>query len=257
MNDAKMDWLAYAKGASGNEGEVFASDSRGQTFILEWKKTGILSPELASFKKALCDFAVNELAESEFTLLKAYPEAASSEIFLRACKPLLDKDAANADWQVVKEIIKTSVKQFYEIDISKFGPDLIKPLMDDIYFCATARKAEQQDPLGFLLFSITPALPFGDVKVINFFVKNEQSETELRLILMGLILKVLPQTQRIFLFARPTDTEALNSYAAMGFQRDENPFKDPSHKINPQYLTSLEYKIGYSNALRIQDPEMH
>lgn len=249
MNDSKMDWLAYAKTASASDG-VFTTDVKGRSFILEWKKSDILSPSLAAFKKDLSDLASEKLSSSELAFLKANPEAASSELFLRACKPLLDKGIADTDWHAVGEAIKASVKQFYLADLSKFGPDMIKPLLNDLYFYATVRDPDEEEPSGFLLFSITPALPFGDVKVINFFMREHHPSSELQNILMGLVFKILPQTKRIFLFARPTDSAALGMYAKMGFEKDENPFQDPNHKINHQYLIPLDYRIESSKILQ-------
>lgn len=59
----------------------------------------------------------------------ANPEAASSELFLRACKPLLDKDSENADWHAVQKTIKAAEKQFYLADLSKFGPGRVPIFM--------------------------------------------------------------------------------------------------------------------------------
>ncbi len=245
-----MDWLEYAKTASAPEGKAYTTNEDGRSFSLEWKRSDILSQNLAAFKKDLSDLAAEKLSESELAFLKANPESASSELFLRACKPLLDNGAENADWHAVQETIKSSVKQFYLADLSKFGSDMIKPLLNDIYFCATVKNPDEKEPLGFLLFSITPALPFGDVKVINFFMKERNPSLELQNILMGLVFKILPQTKRIFLFARPTDSAALKMYSAMGFERDNAPFQDPSHKINHQYLASLDYRIENSKILQ-------
>lgn len=251
-----MDWLVYAKTASASDGKAYASDKNGRSFILEWKRSDILSPYLAAFKKDLSDLAAEKLSESELAFLKVNPETASSELFLRACKPLLGNGTKNADWHAIKETIKSSVKQFYLADLSKFGPDMIKPLLNDIYFFATIRNQDEKESLGFLLFSITPALPFGDIKVINFFMKKHHSSSKLQNILMGLVFKILPQTRRIFLFTRPTDSAALEMYADMGFERDENPFQDPSHKINHQYLASLDYKIKNAKILQQTIEEM-
>jgi len=249
MNNAKMDWLAYAKTASALDGKAYAADENGRSFILEWKRSDILSPNLAAFKKNLSELAAEKLSESELAFLKANPEAAASELFLRACKPLLENGIQNTDWHGVQEAIKASVKQFYLAE-------MIKPLLNDIYFYATVRNPDEKEPLGFLLFSITPALPFGDIKVINFFMGKDDPNSELHNILMGLVFKILPQTKRIFLFARPTDSAALEMYAAMGFERDENPFQDPSHKINHQYLASLDYRIENSKILQRTVVEM-
>lgn len=249
MKDSKMEWLAHAKTAPA-DGKASLVDNKGRTITLEWKKTDILSQDLAAFKKDLSNLAAEKLSKSELSFLKAHPEASSSELFLRACNPLLDKGVENADWHAIQGTINASVKQFYLADLSKFGPDVIKPLLNDVYFCATARRPNEKEPLGFLLFSITPALPFGDVKVINFFMKEDCPNVDLQNALMGLIFKILPKTKRVFLFARPTDSAALEMYATMGFKRDENPFQDPSHKINHQYLTSLDYRIENSKILQ-------
>jgi hypothetical protein len=250
-----MDWLAYAKTASASNG-VFMTDIKGRSFILEWKRSDILSPSLAAFKKDLSDLASEKLAASELAFLETNPEAASSELFLRACKPLLEKGIANTDWHAVQEAIKASVKQFYLADLSQFGPDMIKPLLNDLYFFATISNPDENEPSGFLLFSITPALPFGDVKVINFFMREHHPSSELQNTLMGLIFKILPQTKRFFLFARPTDSAALGMYAEMGFEKDENPFQDPNHKINHQYLIPLDYRIESSKILQRTACEM-
>lgn len=239
--ESKMEWLAYAKEAI--EGQATISNS----FILEWKKGDILSPELARFKSDLSDVAAEKLSRSELDFLKANPEAASSELFLRACQPFLEVGVENADWDAIQETIRSSVKQFYLADLSKFGSDIIKPLLNDVYFFATARKVDEKELLGFLLFSITPALPFGDVKVINFFIEED---VNLPKILMSLVFKILPRTRRIFLYARPTDSAALDMYTSMGFGKDESPFQDPAHKINPKYLTALDYRIEKSTILQ-------
>jgi len=250
MNDSNINWLEYVSTTSTSDGKAFATHLKMPTFILEWKRCDILSPSLATFKKDLSDLAGEKLSISELAFLKANPEAASSELFLSACKPLLSKDILNTDWNAVQEAIKTSVKQFYLADLSKFGADMIKPLLNDICFCATVSNLNVKEPLGFLLFSITPALPFGDVKVINFFMREHNHDSELQNILMGLVFKILPQTKRIFLFARPTDSAALEIYADMGFKKDENPFQDPNHKINDHYMTSLSYRSEESMILQ-------
>ena len=239
-----MKWLEYAKTAAATNGEANGS------WVCEWKGVDILSHDLAAFKKDLSDLAADKLARSELAFLRENPNAVESELFLRACKPLLDRGIENADWHAIQETIRTSVKQFYLADLSQFGLDVIKPLLNDVYFCATARKLDEKEPLGFLLFAVTPALPFGDVKVINFFLKEEATGTDLRNILMGLIFKIMPETRRIFLSARTTDLAALEMYAAMGFKKDENPFQDPSHKIHHKYLVSLDYRIENSKILQ-------
>lgn len=249
MNNSKIEWMTYARADSAAGGKFSAVDNKGDTLIFEWKRNGILSHEIAAFKKNLSDLAAEKISHSELAFLKAHPDAVSTELFLSSCKPLLSKGVENADWNAIQETIKTTVKQFYHADLSKFGPDAIKPLLDDLYFCATVRRSDEKESMGFLLFSVTPALPFGDVKVINFFF-SEDSLSNLQKVFMGLIFKIIPNTKRIFLFARPTDAAALNEYKAMGFEIDENPFQDPSHKVNHLYQTTLDYKVDKSNLLQ-------
>lgn len=223
-------------------------DVEGSTFTVEWKKTDILSSELADFKKKLCELAAEELSISEHDFLKTHPEAASSELFLRACKPHLDQGLDNTNWNEIKETIRSSVKQFYMADLSKFGPEIINHLLNDVYFCVTLTNDRDRKVEGFLLFAVTPALPFGDVKVINFFNQN----TKLASALMSIIFKILPETRRIFLFTRPTDTKNLNLYHSLGFREDLTPFQDPQHKINSSYLTCLDYRVEQNLSLQAQ-----
>ena len=72
MNDSKMDWLAYAETASALEGKAYAAGENGRSFILEWKRSDILSPNLAAFKKDLSDLAAEKLSESELFLMGAH-----------------------------------------------------------------------------------------------------------------------------------------------------------------------------------------
>ncbi|CDR34229.1 hypothetical protein [Criblamydia sequanensis] len=239
-----MNWLAKANTKEKN-GKILIKD----LFILEWVKTDILSPEILSFKKDLAPLAAEKISESELKFLKKYPNAASSELFLMACKPLLENGLEKANFQAIKNSIKDSVMQFYNADLSKFGEEVIKPLLNDLYFCVRLKSFDEKENLGFLLFSITPAMALGDVKVINFFMKEEVPSL-LRKYLMGIIFEILPETKRIFLFARPTDLTALEIYAAMGFKEDENPFHDPSHKINHQNLKTFEYRAANSKILQ-------
>lgn len=243
MNKQK-EWLSYSKTANAS------TTLRAENLIFECIRTDILSADIASFKASLADFAAEKLSESELVFLKTYPEAASTELFLRACHPLLATGTENADWHEVQQIIKNSIKQFYLADLSKFGPELIKPLLNDVYFCATVRKADDKYPLGFLLFSITPALAFGEVKVINFFIKEENKNEAICNLFMGLIFKILPQVNRIFLFARPTDSSVIETYVAMGFKSTKNLPQDPNHVINHKYMISLDYTTNDSKILQ-------
>ena len=60
MNDSSMEWLAYAKSASSPEERTVAVDGKNCSFLLEWKKVDILSPELAAFKRELSEVAAQK-----------------------------------------------------------------------------------------------------------------------------------------------------------------------------------------------------
>jgi ribosomal protein S18 acetylase RimI-like enzyme len=108
--------------------------------------------------------------------------------------------------------------------------------LDDVYFFATLKNKEDH-LLGFMMFAVTPALPFGDIKVINLLVRNPGLEKTL----LSSIFSLIPQAKRIFLFVRPTNKNALQIYYALGFTQDLQPFQDPNHKIDTKYLLALEY----------------
>lgn len=239
-----MDWLASSKNKARN-GKFIVNDF----FVLEWEKSDILSSEIRSFKKDLAPLAAERISVSELNFLQKNPSVASTELFLMACKPFLEKGLENANLEAIKNAIKDSVMQFYNADLSKFGEEVINPLLNDLYFCVRIKNLDEKENLGFLLFSITPAMPFGNVKVINFFMKDE-APTPSGNILMGLIFEILPDTKRIFVFARPTDTTALDMYAAMGFKEDQNPFQDPNHKVNHLNLKTLEYRAENTKILQ-------
>ena len=145
MNNTKIEWLDYAKTTPVSHGKAFFTAEKGRAIVLEWKRVDIVSQDLANFKKDLSELASEKIYKSELEFLKVNPEALSSELFLMACKPLIDSDPENVDWHKVQETIKTSVKQFYLADLSIFGPDVLKPLLNDIYFCATLRNENEKD----------------------------------------------------------------------------------------------------------------
>ncbi len=84
------EWLAFIKKTTPDEGEITTKDDLGNSLILEWTRSDILSPILASFKNSISDLASEELASVELHFLRKHPEAASQELFLKDCMPLLE-----------------------------------------------------------------------------------------------------------------------------------------------------------------------
>ena len=244
------EWLAHIKKTTSEEGSLAVKDERGKPIIIEWQRADILSPGLSLFKRSICDLASEEIAPAELQFLQAHPEAASQELFLKACVPLLKNGAGAADWASIEEKIKTTIKQFYLTDLSQFGPEVIKPLMDDLYFFGTVKNKGEDQVCGFFMFAITPALPFGNIKVINLLVSSKECSRGLEKAMLSSIFKLIPQTKRVFSFVRPTNEVALGIYRALEFVPDLALFLDPNHKVNVNYLTPLEYRIELGRILQ-------
>ena len=246
----KSEWLAHIKKTTSEGGTLETTDERSKSIVIEWKRTDILSPSLAHFKGSICDLASEEMVPAELQFLRVYPEAAPQELFLKACVPLLKNGVGTADWEKIEKKIRSTIKQFYLTDLSQFGSEIIKPLMDDLYFFGTVKNKGEDRICGFFMFAITPALPFGNIKVINLLVSSEECGRGLEKAMLGSIFKLIPQTSRLFLFVRPTNEIALEMYKALEFVPDIDLFLDPNHQVNINYLTPLEYRIELGQVLQ-------
>lgn len=235
------EWLAHIKKTTSEEGILATQDIQGNSILIDWKRADILSPHLAYFKKSTSELASEEIALAELEFLRAYPEAVSRELFLKACEPLLKDGVGSANWTEIEEKIRVTIKQFYSADLSKFGSEIIKPLMDDLYFFRTVIDKKEDQVCGFFIFAITPALPFGNIKVINLVVRSHERDRGLEKAMLKAIFEIIPQTNRIFLFVRPTNVVALEMYKDLGFVANLESFLDPNHKVNTDYLIPLEF----------------
>lgn len=208
----------------------------GESMTLEWKKTDILSKDLAEFKRNVCDLACSTLVSKEVKFLQANPQAVSQEMFLSPCAPFFEKGIEEVDWNKVSDTICSTMKQFYLMDITTFGESVLKPLMQDVYYLVSIK--ENKELLGFAMFAITPALPSGHVKLINIAVRSDAKEIEKQLITS--IFEIHPETKTVFLYTRPTNAEDIQNYLRWGFTKDATPVNDPNHKVNSDFLLYLE-----------------
>lgn len=246
----KNEWLTHIKKTTPEGGTFETKDEQGKCIVIEWNRTDILSPRLAHFKSSICNLASEETAPAELQFLRSYPEAAPQELFLKACVPLLKNGVDTADWVEIEKKIRATIKQFYLTDLAQFGPEVIKALMHDLYFFGTVKNKGEDRVCGFFMFAITPALPFGNIKVINLLVSSEEYERGLEKIMLGAMLKLIPQTRRLFLFIRPTNETALEMYKALEFVPDIDLLLDPNHRVNINYLTPLEYRVELGQVLQ-------
>ena len=250
-NDKKTTWLEQIKEmlSEENKGIFGYKDAAETPIVLEWNISNILSTELATFKKNVSDIAAKTTANMEVQFLHRHPEAVTSEYFLKPCEPLLKNGLESADWKQVEQTIQSTIKQFYLTDISKFG-DALKPLLDDLYGFVAIKNQNTQTILGFMMFSITPALADGNVKVIHVAITPKEEHRGLDKLLMSSIFKILPTTQRIFLGTRPTHKQAIKAYCSWGFSEDLAFTQDPSHEVNSQYFAIYEYLSDQTDLLQ-------
>ena len=232
-------------------GKFLAKDPFDNSLILEWIKTDITSEELAEFKKDISEIADHALAPIEIEFLRTYPEAVTQELFLMPCAPLFKEGVEGVDWKLVEHRIQETIKQFYLTDIKSFGADMIKPLLDDVYYLVKIKESGREQILGFAMFAITPELPYGDVKIIQVAVTQEGSNQEVDKWLMSSIFALIPDIKRLFVFLRPTNESALRIYCSLDFAEDKNGFQDPNHMVNMDYLRLLDYKSDRKKILQI------
>lgn len=250
-NNTSSKWLDYInKTIVKKSGQLIATDAMHMPVIIDWYVTNIVSPDIAIFKKEVSDLAAYATAAVEVQLLHKYPQAVSSGGFLKACEPFFAQGADKVDWKAVTLTLEESIKQFYLMDLSKFGGDIINKLIDDIYFFASIKDQETNALLGFIMTSITPALPYGDVKVINVVVAPENHNRGLEALLLSSVFKVIPEAMRLFTVVRPTHDTLLKAYRTCGLQEDHTPIVDPNHRVDMEYLIALEYNAAQTDVLQ-------
>ncbi|MEI6241941.1 MAG: hypothetical protein WCP39_00870 [Chlamydiota bacterium] len=251
MNHKQSQWLTFIRKTILNKTGTFeAKDCQGIPVIFDWTQTDIQSPNLATFKKNISEMASDVLAPIEVQFLREHPDAVSKELFLKPCAILFEQGVPSVNWKKVEEQIKSTIKLFYLTDLSTFGAEIIKPLLNDIYFYVTVKNQETKQWLGFTMFSITPALEFGNIKIINLALIATEQNRGLEQSLMSSIFRIVPEVKRLFVFVRPTNDRDSTMYRSWGFVQDLHPIHDPNHKVNMDSLVMLEYKTELSTFLQ-------
>ncbi len=219
-------------------------------YVIDWQISDIIAPELATMKTNVASLAGLVLAPAEVEFIKQNPEATGHGVFTQSCTPLLEAGPDKANWKEIETMVQRAILQFYTMDITRFGQEVIKPLLDDLYFFATMKKARSNEIIGFIICSITPAYPHGDIKMINLVVDPIKQYSEQDKLLMSSILSIIPGVKRIFLGIRPTNAAVYKKYSSWGFTTDNKPLQDDNHQINPEHYKILEYNVEHSNVLQ-------
>lgn len=241
--DYSFAWLNEIKAITtkNSTGNYKTYDATQTSLVINWYITDILSSTLKDFKKECSTLGSQVTAKTETNFLKYHPEAVSSSGFFKTCEPLFAHGIDTVNWNLVQSTLEKSIQQFYLMDISLFGTEIINTLKDDLYFFASIKNEISNELLGFFIASITPALSYGTIKLVNLIVAPSQNGQELEKILLSSIFKVFPQVKRIFTLIRPTDHTLLSVYTACSFSETKSLLNDPQHINDMRYFIALEY----------------
>jgi hypothetical protein len=190
--------------------------------------TDIFSEELALFKSNVSELAATHTAALEVQFLKKFPEAVNSEFFLKGAASYV----ASLEWDKCEKQIQEMISQFYRADIKSFGP-LVNNLKDDRFYFTQAK--EEDELVGFALFSTTPQLSKGRIKAINLIAKDHQTQSAI----FNHFIEQAPDTKKVFIYQRPTTN--VEGLKALGFKRNDSPEMDPKHPINLQNFVCWEW----------------
>lgn len=236
--------------AAKKSGQLRAKDAYDAPVTLTWTQTHIRSPDLAAIKKRICELAVQTTVPDELQYLRAYPEAVSYEMFLKPCAPFFEEGLKAVNWKLVEDKIGATLRQFYHADLSSFAAEVIKPLINDIHIFVMLQEQGREEIRGYVMFSATPALSYGDMKVINLALVPAAKDRGLDALLLSSIFKIVPEVKRLFQFVRPTNEELITQYYSLGFTADLNPDQDPNHIVNPRSFIRLEYDVNEADLLQ-------
>jgi len=245
-------WLTYINNVTATKtvGQLTTSDKLGEPVTLEWHKTNMLTPSFASLMQKVSDMGVAAFMNVEMQFLKTFPEVVGVEPYFKPFEPLFKDGLEAVDWQKVEQTMQAMIKGHFTIDITKFSDEMIKAFSPAIFLCVTARNPETGSLLGYVTFFIQPNFAYGTVKVTGIAVDPSVQGRGLAKLLLSSLFAVLPETERIFLCTRVTNTTALKAYAACGFTKDENPTQEPHHVFDLNHWTFMEYKAEQSSILQ-------
>lgn len=200
-------------------------DKAGNKVYLEWETIQGQSPELTQKVRSLADILTQTYTQQELRFAQKHPEAIAQDYFLKPLAPLFEK--ANIDLKIVENKINEIFNRFFtQTEFAQFSS------ADEINYFVTAKNASGKI-LGFIQFLNNPDFSAGTIKAGMFAVTSEDLQEELRAILMSSIFSILPETQRIIVHTRITNTNLLDLYKKWGFTH-----KIDNYWVNSEYITA-------------------
>ena len=216
-------WIDYVEKITANKksGTFSATDKTGAPITLEWKIMNARSQEHAQTLKSLSDFMVQTWVPIEVDYYKAHPEEIMSSEHLKSFRPLFEQVIEKIDWPQVNLEMAQLIKSMLEADPKDFFGEHDKTIFVMAYDKTTNAR------LGFVQYLIKQDYPSGTVNLGNLAVDQEARNRGFGKLLTSTIFTLLPETKRIFLYTRPTNTVAQKAYYAYGFTLNQQPIKDP------------------------------
>lgn len=203
-----------------------------EPLLFTWHSTKGPSSLITERIREAQSFLVDTYTDMELKFAQQYPEAISQEMFLKALLPLV-KESEPLDWDKARKLLASSFHAFFnQTDFAQYVGQ------DDISIFVHAYHASTRKLLGSIQFCIAPDYDYGTVKVGMFSV---QKNTEIAQLLMSSLFKLVPETTRLFLHTRITNTEALTLYGAWGFSAFEGPLP---------YWSDREYLVSKHTVLQ-------
>jgi hypothetical protein len=210
------DWLLHANKTlfPGAKGQFTAKNQLGKEILLEWESVDPLSSRFNEKIKEVRDILVETYTQIELGFSQKFPEAIPNEFFLKSLAPLFQEGASKIDWALIEGKIRTIFDTFFaSTDFTKFSKE------NEVYVFVIAKDKTSGLPEGVVQFLINKDFPYGTVKACYFGISALQEEAGLEKILMSSIFKMLPETKRIFLHTRVSNTKAIERYLAWGFEQ--------------------------------------
>lgn len=235
-------WMTYVQQtmASQNNVRLEAQDKFGISVIFEIVKAegGIIKGE--EINKKLSHIYGHAFAPLMTQFLKTHPAIAFSTEpnFFNQFKVLVE----NNNWKLIEKKIQDYTTQH-------FKDDMMRPKTRALWYLI-AKNKETDTPIGFFQFSVSSDDPFGSIYITKLSVKPEMQHRGLGKLMMSTVLKLLPQTTRLYLDTLTSATQAKAAYYSYGFV-EYHPQKINTHSIYDQYSIYLEYKTTQSNILQI------
>ena len=198
-------------------GSFVVTDKQGSPVIMEWKKTGVVAADFAAIMCTMWSFARNAYTPIEMQFLKAFPEVVGTEPYFKTFEPLFAHGIENVNWNAATKTMESLLQGHFVFDPTQLPEHVIATFAHDTCFVVTVTDQTTGAPLGFITFLMRVNYAAGDVKVMSLAVETTHQKRGLGKLLMSSIFKIAPDTKRIFLCTRVTNTNALQAYRSWSF----------------------------------------